>query len=155
MAQNNTTTEIEGFKNWLHFYEFVSNKYSDVSIALIKKDFKAIREMMRELIDNSYPYHSNKIEIIIKKDQEDEKILIEYADYFEKLVADLDIIENDKNNSVDPHQKQLLAVAKDNFIIQTRTLRRLIMRDLAIAGIIPHTTKKTERAVNPALLRGD
>lgn len=145
--------EVDGFRDWRFFFEFIGEKYADVSVAIIKKDFCMARETMRELIDNSSPYHSNVFRI--KSEDEDGKVMfteLEYPDYYEVVVDELDkAIEMEDRPTLAPHEKEILAEAKDNFMKKSRELRRIIMADLSVSGIIPQSVTKKQREVNAAL----
>lgn len=145
--------EVDGFRDWKFYFQFIGEKYSDVSVAIIKKDFQMARETMRELIDNSCPYHSNKFKITEKtKDGKEKSQEIDYPEYYEMVVDELDkAIDMEDRPTLAPHEKEILASAKDQFMKKSRELRRIIMKDLSVSGIIPQSVTRREREVNPAL----
>jgi len=140
--------EVDGFRDWKFFFQFVGEKYSDVSVARVQKNLPMLRETMRELIDNSCPYHSSVFKVKIGEKTKD----MEYPDYYELVVDELDqAIEMEDRPALAPHEKEILAAAKDNFVKKSRELRRKIMRDLSVSGIIPQSVKRKTREVNSAL----
>lgn len=145
--------EVDGFRDWKFYFQFIGEKYSDVSVAIIKKDFQLARETMRELIDNSCPYHSNKFKIKVDLGEgKSEEKEIEYPEYYEIIVDELDkAIDMEDRPQLAPHEKEILADAKDQFMKKSRELRRIIMKDLSISGIIPQSVTRKQRGVNEAL----
>ena len=145
--------EIDGFRDWKYYFQFIGEKYSDVSVALIKKDFQMARETMRELIDNSGPYHSNIFQVKTKdKDGKETSTEMNYPDYYELIVDQLDqAIDMEDRPSLAPHEKEILADAKDQFMKKSRELRRMIMADLSVSGIIPQAVKKKKRELDEHL----
>lgn len=146
--KNQDYKEVDGFRDWKYFFQFIGEKYSDVSVAIVQKNFQMARETMRELIDNSCPYHSSKFKIKI----EDKEQYIDYPDYYELIVDELDkAIDMEDRPALAPHEKEILADAKDQFMKKSRELRRMIMRDLSVSGIIPQSVTRKKREVNEAL----
>lgn len=138
---------IEGYKNQNPFFEFVAQKYYDVSVAFARQEIANIRKTMRELIDNTYPYHSSSIEL---RDNEDEPFHVEYWEYFEILVSKLDNTKQMNQHRGEPGKKAI-AEATDQFVSESRNLRRYIFRDISRAQIIPQATIKSDREVNEKL----
>ena len=145
--------EVDGFRDWKYFFQFIGEKYSDVSVAIVQKNFQMARETMRELIDNSSPYHSNTFTIkSLDANQKEVVKKVEYPEFYEIIVDQLDqAIEMEDRPSLAPHEKEILAQAKDQFMKQSRELRRTIMQDLSTSGIIPQSVTRKQRAVNDAL----
>lgn len=158
-----TFKEVDGFRDWKYFFQFIGEKYADVSLAIVQKDQKMARETMRELIDNSSPYHANTFMVTIKpldddyqQGKNDAKYFkeLEYPEYYELLVDALDKAANTGGRpTMAPHEKDNLAIAKDMFMKETRALRRRIMQDLSVSGIIPQAKsnklKRSQRESDP------
>jgi hypothetical protein len=144
--------EVEGFRDWRDYFRFSGEKYSDVSVAFLQDNFDMVKKTMRELIDNSYPYHSNTFRMPIKatdkdyiKGENDDLYFkfLEYAEYYEILVdAYYKGLEKEKSPTVTPDDLDAISETKDLFIRESRRLRRLILVDLSVSGIIPQATEK-------------
>lgn len=153
--------EIDGFRDWKYFFQFIGEKYSDVSVAIVQKNFQMARETMRELIDNSSPYHSSVFQVKIKpidekyiKGKNDAEYFEDmfYPQYYELIVDELDkAIDMEDRPTLAPHEKEILAQAKDSFMKKSRELRRMIMADLSVSGIIPQAVAKKKRELNESL----
>lgn len=148
MNNSKSWVEVEGFKKWDPFFDFVKDKYSDVSVALMHKDFETGKRAMRELIDNTSPYHNRTINVKVKEEEKP----MDYAEYFEFCVNDYEeALQKENSKYATPDERTEVLHKKDNFYTQIRLIRRLIMQDLSRSGIIPTTEEKKEREVNPAL----
>jgi len=148
--------EIDGFRDWKVFYDFIKDKYQDVSVALLRKDLMTLKETMRELIDNTYPYQSKSFKVSFKKlpeeirdrfsDQVDDKgyLYLEYPDYYETLVSRYfeTIAKSKEEPSDDPAAKERMSHETDRFVQESRRMRRVIMTDLSTSAIIPQAIKK-------------
>jgi len=150
---NNPRLQIDGFKKWDAYYLFAKDKYSDVSLALAGKDFEMSKRALRELIDNTCPYHSKGIQIISKdKDGKEITSAMTYEDYFELVV---DKYENaklkEKDQNILPEEKEEVFEIYNYFYQQVRFIRRLIMKDISTAGIIPTAELKTDPKINNLL----
>ena len=149
--------EIDGFRDWKVFFDFIKDKYSDVSIAILKKDFEMTKETMRELIDNTYPYQSKFFKVAKKSIDENYKEgendseyfdFYDYPDYYELLVDDYYETKKLEAEPPNPHNDEIIAIGKDKFMKETRRLRRLIMTDLSTSAILPQAIKKKVRKVS-------
>lgn len=132
--QNNNYKEIEGFSDWSYFYKFIASKYEDVSYAFLTKKFENIRDAMRELIDNTIAYHSNKIEI--------NNNFIYYHDYFETLIEKYYKKFENIDHLPEQNKSEIVASATDEFMQESRKVRREIMKDIAIARLTPTVSTK-------------
>lgn len=143
---------IEGYKNQNPFFEFVAQKYYDVSVAFARQEIANIRKTMREFIDNTYPYHSNKIKVEYQNQDEKKTYSqeVEYWEYFEILVNEHDQAKQMNQHRGEPGKKEI-AKATDIFVSESRKLRRNIFRDISRAQIIPQATTKSDREVNEKL----
>lgn len=149
MKHPQTWTAVDGFKKWDPYFDFAKDKYSDVSVALVQKDFEMAKRTMRELIDNTSPYHNREIKV---KDEQDKEVAIDYANYFELCVDDYqEALEKETARHQTPQDKDLILKQKDNFYKQIRFIRRLIMQDLSRAEIIPSTTEKKKKDLSKAI----
>lgn len=136
--------EAKGFLNHNKYTDFIQAKYSDVSVAFLQNDFEMLKRAMRELIDNSYPYHSHKFQI-----QEQE---IEYPEYYEYIVSQYyQVISLEQKQSLTPKEQNQLRQIKDFFAQESRRLRRIIIKDLSLSNIIPQAEKIHEQKLNPLL----
>lgn len=145
---NNSYVEIEGYKNWIPYFEFSKDLYSDLRTALVQKDFEMAKRCMRELIDNTVPYHNQRISIV----DEEETHYFDYNQYFELNVENYEAaIQREQNRHLTPDDKEEISQQKDSFYQQIRYIRRLIMQDLSRAGIIPTASTKKEQKVNKLL----
>lgn len=153
----NEYKEIDGFRDWKVFFDFIKDKYSDVSIAILKKDFEMTKETMRELLDNTYPYQSKFFKVAKKPidDKYQEGVndseyyeFLDYPDYYELLVDEYYKTKDLEAEPYNPHNNEMIAIGKDKFMKETRRLRRMIMTDLSTSAILPQAIKKKVRKVS-------
>lgn len=150
LKKQESFTLADGYMDHKIYSDFIKDKYSDLSVAFIQKNFDMIIKCCRELIDNSFAYHSNifqfKVAVLDEKKQpiiEDGKpkinvIEMDYPDYFESVIDSYeDAIMKEDSDHLTPDEIQYIASSKDIFIKETRRIRRLIMKDLATANITP------------------
>lgn len=161
--KNNPKEHIEakGFLNHNKYTDFVEDKYSDVSVAMLKNDFEMLKRTMRELIDNTYPYHSHKFTIPIKRIDENFKSgkndleyfkSVEYPEYYEFIVSQYyEIIKLEQKQVKTPKEQTNVAKIKDFFNQESRRLRRIIIKDLSLSNIIPKAETIKEQEVNSLL----
>ena len=135
--------EIEGFRDWSHYYQFAPELFRQLSHYMFNKEFDLIINSMREFIDNTVAYHSNSILVIEKDDKGKEtKKNVAYEDYFEKIVDDYYSVYERTQNFSPQLKEQEISIKKDFFFKETRKIRRQIMKDLAISGITPQASEK-------------
>lgn len=147
--------QIDGFKKWDSYYQFAKDKYTDVSVAIVSKDFELFKSTMRELIDNTCPYHSKGVNITYIENNETLTKKISYDEYFELIIEKLEEIKIQENSdNLTPDQMIDIANGKNLFFQETRKIRRLIMDDISTAGIIPTAEIKKDPKINK-LLTGD
>lgn len=139
-TNNKSITIADGFVNHKDYSDFIKDKYHDVSVAILKGDFEMIKKTIRELIDNSFAYHSNVFKFKIDDEKEKE---LHYSEYYEIIVDSFEeaLVKEQKQNKT-PEDFVEIANSKDIFIKESRRIRRLIMKDLATANITPTPRKK-------------
>lgn len=150
---NNPRLQIDGFKKWDAYYGFAKDKYSDVSVALLQKDFELSKRALRELIDNTCPYHSKGM-LVKSKDEKGKDIDVPmlYEDYFELIVDQYeDAKVQEKNPHTTPEEKDKIPEIYNFFYQQVRLIRRMIIKDISTAGIIPTAELKTDPVINNLL----
>ena len=143
LKKQDSFTIADGYMDHKIFSDFIKDKYSDLSVAFIQKDFNMIIKCCRELIDNSYAYHSNIFQFKVKVEDKEKIIEMDYPEYFESVIDSYEeSILKDGSDKLTPPEMDEIAASKDIFIKETRRIRRLIMKDLAVANITPQPKKK-------------